>query len=81
MERAREIGLPMHVLPAWYDVAEREALTLLHAELCEGYSFAAGLQSHAAPRTAALMRALLRDTDLAARLDLAPARSIEKVGG
>jgi uncharacterized protein len=81
MERAREIGLPVHVLPAWYDVDELEALKLLHAELCEDRSFAADLQSHQAPRTAALMRALLGDTDLAARLDIAQARSIERVGG
>jgi hypothetical protein len=81
MERAREIGLPVHVLPAWYDVDEVEALKLLHAELCVGRSFAADLQSHQAPRTAALMQALFGETDLAARLDIAPARSIERVGG
>ena len=71
----------MHVLPAWYDVDERDALALLHGELCAGRPFAADLHSHAAPRTAALMRALERDTDLAARLAIAPARAIERVGG
>jgi len=81
LERAREIGLPVHVLPAWYDVDEVEALRLLHAELCAGRSFAADLQSHQAPRTAALMRALLGQTDLAARLDINPVRAIEGVGG
>jgi glycosyltransferase A (GT-A) superfamily protein (DUF2064 family) len=81
MDRAREIGLPVQVLPAWYDVDERDALKLLHSELCEGRSFAADLQSHRAPRTTELMRALLEDTDLAARLDIARARCIEKVGG
>jgi rSAM/selenodomain-associated transferase 1 len=81
MDRAREIGLPIHVLPAWYDVDELEALKLLHAELCEGQSFAADLESHQAPRTAELMRALLGEADLAARLDITQARSIEKVGG
>jgi hypothetical protein len=81
MERARAIGLPVHVLPAWYDVDELAALRLLHAELCEGRSFAADLQSHQAPRTAELIRALLRDTDLGSRLAIARARSIEKVGG
>jgi hypothetical protein len=79
MEAARAIGLPVHVLPAWYDIDELDALKLLHAELCEGHSFAADLQSHQAPRTAALMRALLASTDLAARLNI-QARSIEKVG-
>jgi rSAM/selenodomain-associated transferase 1 len=81
LERAREIGLPVHVLPAWYDVDELDALKLLHAELCEGRSFAADLRSHPATRTAELMRARLGDTDLAARLDIARARSIEKVRG
>jgi rSAM/selenodomain-associated transferase 1 len=79
MEAARAIGLPVHVLPAWYDVDELDALTLLHAELCGGRSFAADLQSHQAPSTAELMRALLGGTDLAARLHI-HARSIEKVG-
>jgi rSAM/selenodomain-associated transferase 1 len=80
-DRAREIGLPVHVLPAWYDVDELMALQLLHAELCLGRSFAADLQSHPAPSTAKLMRGLLRDTDLAARLAITQACSIEKVGG
>jgi hypothetical protein len=81
MERARAIGLPVHVLPAWYDVDELDALKLLHGELCEGRSFAAGLQSHPAPMTAELMRALLGNTDLAARLDITQARCIERVAG
>ena len=81
LERAREIGLPVHVLPAWYDVDELDALKLLHAELCEGRSFAANLRSHQAARTAELMRPLLGDTDLAARLDISRARPMEKVRG
>jgi rSAM/selenodomain-associated transferase 1 len=81
LERAREIGLPVHVLPAWYDVDELDALKLLHAELCAGRAFAADLRSHPATRTAELMRARLADTDLAARLDIARARSFDKVRG
>ena len=81
MDRACEIGLPVHVLPTWYDVDEVDALRLLHSELCEGQSYAADLISHQAPRTAALMRALLGATDLATRLEIAQARAIEKVGG
>ncbi len=81
LERAREIGLPVHVLPAWYDVDEADALRLLHAELCDGRSFAPELRSHHAPRTAALMREILADSDLAVRLGLASVRSIERVGG
>ena len=81
MDRASEIGLPVHVLPTWYDVDEVDALRLLHSELCEGQSYAADLISHQAPRTTALMRALLGATDLATRLEIAHARAIEKVGG
>jgi hypothetical protein len=81
LERAREIGLPIHVLPAWYDVDERDALRRLHEELFGGRAYAEELQSHSAPRTAALMRALLRDTDLADRLGITPARSVEEVAG
>jgi uncharacterized protein len=79
LEAARDIGLPVHVLPPWYDVDERDALKLLHAELLEGRPFAAELPSHAAPHTTALMRSLLAHTDLANRLHI-QARSIEKVG-
>jgi uncharacterized protein len=32
-ERARDIGLEMHVLPEWYDVDDVETLRRLHAEL------------------------------------------------
>jgi rSAM/selenodomain-associated transferase 1 len=81
MERAREIGLPIHVLPPWYDVDDLAALKLLHGELCGGRSFAADLQSHPAPRTGELMRAMLGDSDLAARLDIIQTRSFERVGG
>jgi hypothetical protein len=81
MERAGEIGLPMHVLPTWYDVDDLTALRLLHGELFEGRPFAADLQSHRAPRTSELMRALVGNTDLARRLHIAAARTIEKVDG
>jgi uncharacterized protein len=80
MDRACEIGLPVHVLPSWYDVDELDALRLLHSELCEGQSYAADLVSHQAPRTAALMRALLGATDLTTRLQITRARAVEKVG-
>ncbi len=33
-ERAREIGLDMHLLPEWYDVDDVGTLRRLHAELC-----------------------------------------------
>jgi uncharacterized protein len=33
LERAREVGLDMHVLPAWYDVDDPQNLRRLHREL------------------------------------------------
>jgi len=80
MERAREFDLPVHVLPSWYDIDEIDALRTLYSELCEGHCFAAGLRLHRAPRTADLLRALVRDGDLAARLDLAPSPA-ERIAG
>src|SRR5208282_5530259 len=34
LERAREIGLEVHLLPVWYDVDDVDGLRRLHAELC-----------------------------------------------
>jgi rSAM/selenodomain-associated transferase 1 len=68
LERAAEIGLRVHVLPAWYDVDDVASLKTLHSELCDETMVSATLQSHHAPHTARLMRALLADTDLAGRL-------------
>ena len=56
--RAGEIGLPVHVLPAWYDVDDRESLLMLHAELHGGRAFSASLTGHAAPHSARLLRTL-----------------------
>jgi hypothetical protein len=39
-ERAAELGLPIHVLPTWYDVDDVGALKMLQAELFEDQSFA-----------------------------------------
>jgi uncharacterized protein len=68
IERAREIGLEVHELPVWYDVDDQHALRLLHAELFEGRSFNPELMPFAASHTAALMRRLAMDSDLANRL-------------
>ncbi len=43
LERAAEIGLDVHMLPAWYDVDDAASLRLLKAELCDGVTFASGL--------------------------------------
>ena len=39
LERAAEIGLPVHVLPTWYDVDDGDALRLLRGELFQGRTF------------------------------------------
>ncbi len=39
LERAAEIGLPVHVLPAWYDVDDADGLRLLAQELLQGQPF------------------------------------------
>ena len=71
LERAVEIGLDVHVLPAWYDVDDAEALRMLRAELYDGWSFAPRLEAHRAMQSERLMRTLLSHSDLACRLDAA----------
>jgi uncharacterized protein len=73
LERAREIGLDVHVLPPWYDVDDIDTLRILHAELNAGRTFDAALKPHRAAHTAELMQSLLRRTDLAERLGVSPA--------
>jgi hypothetical protein len=68
LERAAEIGLDVHVLPAWYDVDDVDSLRMLQAELHEGRSFATGLERHAAVHADRLMRTLVARTDLSRRL-------------
>jgi rSAM/selenodomain-associated transferase 1 len=68
LERAAEIGLRVHVLPAWYDVDDAESLKTLHSELCEEAVISASLEAHQAPHSARLMRSLAADTDLLSRL-------------
>jgi rSAM/selenodomain-associated transferase 1 len=81
LQRARELDLPVEVLPHWYDVDELDALKALHAELCENHPFSQRLRSYRPQRTADLLHNLLRDTDLPARLGLASARATEEAAG
>ena len=78
LARAREIGLPMHVLPTWYDVDDLAALRTLVAEIRAGHSFDARLTPNQPVHTAALLDTLLRQTDLAARLGM-PDESFERI--
>jgi uncharacterized protein len=69
LERTRELGLPVHTLPAWYDIDDAEALRTLHAELCANVRFTAELHRYNATKTGALLRALIDVSDLSERLD------------
>jgi hypothetical protein len=77
-ERAVEIGLALHELPAWYDVDDLASLQMLHDELFGGRAYAQGLRPHAARHSAALLDALLARTDLAQRLDRVGAPSAKR---
>jgi uncharacterized protein len=71
-ERAREIGLDVHVLPEWYDVDDVETLRRLHAEL--GGAKPAGRQSyagapHKARHTTALFERLWPHGDFKRRIE------------
>jgi uncharacterized protein len=77
--RARELGLELHVLPAWYDVDDVSALRMLHAELHEGRSFDPSLRPNQAVETSALMRRLLVRSDLADRIGVKWDDLVEKV--
>jgi uncharacterized protein len=68
LERAAEVGLPVHVLPEWYDVDDIRALKMLRAELFGQRSFAPDLRPNQPRHTRALIRSLLEDTDLRDRL-------------
>jgi uncharacterized protein len=68
LDRAGELGLPVHVLPEWYDVDDVRALRLLQAELFEGASFAPGQHPNQPRRTRALMESLIASAELRERL-------------
>ncbi len=76
-ERAREIGLPVHELPKWYDVDDVSALRQLHAELFDGQSFDRTLTPHRAPHSAALIGRLIANADLGTRLQLTTSTAAE----
>lgn len=73
LERASEIGLDVHRLPAWYDVDDSEALRQLHAELFEDGSLDPALTPFHAANTAELMGDLMVANDLRTRLGLSRA--------
>ena len=76
--RAVEIGLPVHILPEWYDVDDAQSLQLLRSELDGSAVVDMHLRPHVAVHSGALMRRLLAQTDLAARLELACALAFQR---
>ncbi len=76
--RAAEIGLPVHVLPEWYDVDDARSLHLLRSELDGVAVVDPDLQRHTAVHSGALMRRLLARTNLAARLEIACAPTLQR---
>jgi hypothetical protein len=73
LERAREIGLEMHILPTWYDVDDAEGLRSVVADLKLGAGQGGGRETaYQADATATLMRQLDRESGLFARLGLTP---------
>jgi rSAM/selenodomain-associated transferase 1 len=62
LERARELGLHVHLLPEWYDVDDAASFATLRGELFDGRPFASEwLQPAAARHTRALLMELLAD--------------------
>ena len=66
LARAREIGLNVHMLPAWYDVDDIDGLRRLQTELrdCEARTQPQNLAApHHAVHAAKLMNEFVRDRD------------------
>ncbi len=75
LQRAAEIGLPVHVLPEWYDVDDCAAIRTLIGELLEGRAYARGFNPSPAWHSLALLQSMVADTDLIERLDRHSARA------
>lgn len=69
LERAAEIGLPMHILPEWYDVDDCEGIRLLMGELLEGQPYSRSLRSNPARHSLALLKSMVSNSNLRERLD------------
>lgn len=69
LARAGEIGLPVAVLPEWYDVDEPATLAVLAREILRGPHMAGvGRYGYAAPRTTAFLRKLMAANGAVTRL-------------
>ncbi len=76
LERAAEIGLPVQVLPSWYDVDDVAGLRRLHRELLRPEPGETGLIPNAAEHTRALWLRMLKDGELSRRMG----ESLSEVG-
>ncbi len=68
LDRAAAIGLPVHVLPEWYDVDDREGIHLLMGELLDGRPFSRALRSSPACHSLALLQPMASNADFMARI-------------
>ncbi|MGB8736021.1 MAG: TIGR04282 family arsenosugar biosynthesis glycosyltransferase [Rhodomicrobium sp.] len=68
LHRAAEIGLPVHVLPEWYDVDDSEGLQMLIGELLEGRPFSKAFRSSEARNSLALLQSMVSDADFMERM-------------
>jgi uncharacterized protein len=76
LERAREIGLDVHILPAWYDVDDLQSLRVLHEEI-RGHGRAPRANAPApALHTTALIDRLCREADFLKRIGQAQIEAV-----
>jgi uncharacterized protein len=73
LERAAELGLAVHMLPAWYDVDDAASLRMARREVLDGVGFHPRIASSPARNTAELFGRLGLDEDNARHLPPAPA--------
>jgi len=74
LERAREIGLEMHILPTWYDVDDADGLRSVVADLkLDGRQVGGHMAAYHADATAEVLRQLDRRNGLFARLGIGSA--------
>ncbi len=66
LERAAELGVPVCLLPTWYDVDDADALRLATSELLAGVPFHRRIASSPARQTADLLGRLVQDGRLSA---------------
>ena len=76
LERAREIGLDMHVLPAWYDVDDLQSLRMLHKEIRGSGKVPCAHAPAPALHTTALIDRLCRESDFAKRIEQVQIESV-----